>query len=482
MLALLCGTVLLVKAASLLQHLPSACTDGVLSNGESDVDCGGQCEPCFSGRQCSSTHDCYGAGIVCGVVQWDDREASAVCLDVDASSLGNELATAAPPPAFLRFRLLLQGVDLSWCTPELLSALQTGLAAQLGTSPLIPVIDRVVEAGNAEVGRCQLNPGRPELGLSGSTAADRLLRSGHSRPATRPCAVNVEIRLPLPPPLFAEDVAARVSAGEESSALCRAAALVATGAIPTAFASAAHVTASLLAPASSASALKVLSVLSDGPNATQTPAASPSPAGSQGGDMVLYGTRSAIIATLAVLGVSCLVIYACLCAHDMRAGPYCGVRLICLATACGLWRLPEAAGDGASREARAPRGGAMGDAKRGSLLPSSALLLERRGQGGDAFADAEAAMTSTTNPIGQAVARGSVQARASMDSRMLAAVARAVAAEQGPRDRGAPARPGGLTASALSDASFRVQSFGPSATGGSAVSGGRTPSPPEPEQ
>lgn len=475
-------SILLVGAVALPPSPPSTCTDGLLSIGESDVDCGGVCEPCFSGRRCRSTSDCYGSGVVCGVVRWSDIDASAVCLDAAASSLELGLEADARPYAFLHIQLLLRGVDLSWCRPALLSALQASLAEQAGASDVsslspsaLAVIDRV------SVDVSLLSP------LSGgrdSSSVGRVLRSNPdlSCVAGRPCAINVEARLALTRGMPVDAEVARLNTDEGAAALMRAVALAVTGAIPAAHARAVPVIALLTAPVLPVALLPVLlelpdswgqPSLADEPNTSSTQSSTPASTSSPsadgsvvpaGGEVALYGTRSAIIAALAVLGVCTVAIFACLCACDMRNGPHCGVRLLWLATVCGLWPLPPE-DIGGDQSAPRSRDGAAGEKKRGSLLPSSPLLPARQGRGSGALIDSAPDLISTENPIGQAAARGSGAPRSSMDSRMLAAVARAVTAEHGPRDRHggilAPARQS-LGGTVLSEASFRSHSFGPS--------------------
>src|ERR1700753_3619008 len=40
---------------------PETCKNGEKDDGESDVDCGGDCGPCAYGRACKTASDCFGA-------------------------------------------------------------------------------------------------------------------------------------------------------------------------------------------------------------------------------------------------------------------------------------------------------------------------------------------------------------------------------------------------------------------------------------
>lgn len=43
------------------------CSDGIRDTGESDVDCGGECNPCTSGRMCNQASDCVSFCSSCGI-------------------------------------------------------------------------------------------------------------------------------------------------------------------------------------------------------------------------------------------------------------------------------------------------------------------------------------------------------------------------------------------------------------------------------
>ena len=64
----------------------ATCTDGIKNQGESDVDCGGSCEPCTAGKACSISTDCKTGSCMDGICK-QEPDSSGSIAELLASSL-----------------------------------------------------------------------------------------------------------------------------------------------------------------------------------------------------------------------------------------------------------------------------------------------------------------------------------------------------------------------------------------------------------